>query len=136
MRPPGPASERAGRFDHVPSGEPRLLEGARLFNAGEFFESHEAWESLWHEVVGKERALLQGLIQLAAAYHHLARGNARGARYLHGRARARLSPWLPEHAGVDLRGLLKQAAQHFAEPLRPHPLAPPRIEIRPDKRGF
>jgi hypothetical protein len=46
--------------------------GARLFDAGEFFEAHEAWEQRWRVATDKaERDFLQGLIQVAAAFHKL-----------------------------------------------------------------
>ncbi len=106
---------RTRRFDRVPPAEPRLLEGARFFNLGRFFESHEVWESLWHEVEGKERQLLQGLIQLAAAYHHLSRNNRAGARYLYARGRARLVPWAPRHAGLAIADFLSQVDEDFAK---------------------
>jgi predicted metal-dependent hydrolase len=49
-----------------------FLRGARLFDAGAFFEAHEAWEEHWR-VEGDEtqRRFLQGLIQIAAAFHQL-----------------------------------------------------------------
>jgi hypothetical protein len=43
--------------------------GIRLFNAGYYWEAHEAWETLWH-AEGRKGAiadLLRGLIKLAAA---------------------------------------------------------------------
>ena len=101
------------RFDRIPPDDPRLLEGSRLFNAGEFFASHEVWESLWHEVAGPERELLQGLIQLTAAYHHRTRGNATGARYLYTRGRARLARWAPRHAGIGIAAFLAQIDRDF-----------------------
>jgi predicted metal-dependent hydrolase len=46
--------------------------GSRLFDAGEFFEAHEAWEERWRVATDKvERDFLQGLIQVAAAFHKL-----------------------------------------------------------------
>jgi predicted metal-dependent hydrolase len=44
-------------------------QGRRLFNAGRFFEAHEAWEEAWRAQSGTTRLLLQGLIQIAAGYH-------------------------------------------------------------------
>jgi uncharacterized protein len=46
--------------------------GASLFDRGEFFDAHEAWEARWRvtEDLG-ERRLLQGLIQVTAAFHKL-----------------------------------------------------------------
>jgi hypothetical protein len=45
------------------------LFGIDLFNAGYYWEAHEAWESLWHACgrQGTTAELLQGLIKLAAA---------------------------------------------------------------------
>jgi hypothetical protein len=46
--------------------------GARLFDAGAFFEAHEVWEERWRVATEKaERDFLQGLIQVAAAFHKL-----------------------------------------------------------------
>jgi predicted metal-dependent hydrolase len=46
--------------------------GARLFDAGKFFEAHEAWEERWKTSTDEdERRFLQGLIQVAAAFHKL-----------------------------------------------------------------
>ncbi len=46
--------------------------GARLFDAGAFFEAHEAWEERWRiETDPACRICLQGLIQVAAAFHKL-----------------------------------------------------------------
>jgi len=104
---------RRHRVDQIPTDEPRLLEGARLWNAGAFFEAHEVWESLWHEVAGRERDLLQGLIQLAAAYHHLSRGNEAGARYLYRRGRPRVAAWTPRHAGIAINELLAAVDADF-----------------------
>lgn len=49
-----------------------VSEGARLFDEGRFFEAHEAWEAHWLGEKGEaRRLLLQGLIQIAAAFHKL-----------------------------------------------------------------
>jgi hypothetical protein len=46
--------------------------GARLFDAGAFFAAHEAWEELWRVESDEARGrFLQGLIQIAAAFHKL-----------------------------------------------------------------
>jgi predicted metal-dependent hydrolase len=46
--------------------------GARLFDAGAFFDAHEAWEERWRvETDPGTRRFLQGLIQIAAAFHKL-----------------------------------------------------------------
>ena len=111
------AVRRPPRFDRIPPDDPRWIEGAQLFNAGAFFESHEVWESLWHEVGGPERDVLKGLIQLAAAYHHRSRGNTNGAQRLYVTGRAYLLAWAPRHAGMQLDALLADVDQTFASSL-------------------
>ena len=44
-----------------------LAEGLRLYQEGEFFRAHEAWESVWLESQEPEKMFLQGLIQVTAA---------------------------------------------------------------------
>lgn len=55
----------------APSDETRraFAEGARRFDAGRWFEAHETWEDAWRAESGDVRRLLQGLIQVAAAFH-------------------------------------------------------------------
>jgi Domain of unknown function (DUF309) len=71
-----------------------LTHGAALWNERLFFEVHEVLEAVWQRETGDRRQALQGLIQVAVAYHHLAHGNPRGARTLlrEGRARLAASP--------------------------------------------
>jgi predicted metal-dependent hydrolase len=60
-----------------------LTEGRAAYERGDFLEAHELWEAVWREAEGRERRWLGGLIQLAAARHHLARGRrGRAARLL------------------------------------------------------
>lgn len=46
-----------------------LGRGAVLYDAGLYWESHEAWEQAWLVEEGDARVLLQGLIQVAAGFH-------------------------------------------------------------------
>jgi predicted metal-dependent hydrolase len=62
--------------------EGALAEGLRLYQAGEFFAAHEAWESLWLVAQEPDKMFLQGLIQVTAAFHHLQRHNLLGAARL------------------------------------------------------
>jgi hypothetical protein len=71
-----------------------LERGVALFDAGAYFEAHEAWEEGWRDARGAERALLQGLVQAAAAFHRLSRGSRQGAVTLLGRSVSNL------HAGA------------------------------------
>ncbi|MBI3028289.1 MAG: DUF309 domain-containing protein [Candidatus Rokubacteria bacterium] len=66
--------------------EPALAEAldqaADLFDAGLFFEVHELLEPYWMRGEGPAREALQGLIQVAVGFQHLANGNLEGARML------------------------------------------------------
>jgi predicted metal-dependent hydrolase len=67
----GSGERRAKSAPHGPSHE-AYVRGARLFDAGAFFEAHEAWEERWRvEIDPSVRRFLQGLIQIAAAFHKL-----------------------------------------------------------------
>ena len=47
--------------------------GISLFNAGQFWESHEAWEQIWRRHTASCRIFFQGLIQLSAADYQINR---------------------------------------------------------------
>jgi hypothetical protein len=59
-----------------------LAAAATLFDAGLYFEVHEVLEPHWVRAEGAERDALQGLIQIAVGFQHLANGNLAGARAL------------------------------------------------------
>jgi hypothetical protein len=118
-----------------------LAAGLEAYAAGDFFEAHERLEPAWMGTdVPAERALLQGVIKVAAAYVHGVRGNLAGiATNLTG-ARARLveaeedrvaaelpEPWLDVPAliaAIDAR--LVDLATHPEGPT----LGPPELPRR------
>ena len=59
-----------------------LQNGVVLFNAGRFFDAHEVLEDVWREAPRQSplRRHLQGMVQLAVAFHHQSKGNQVGAR--------------------------------------------------------
>lgn len=65
-----------------PPLEVLLDEAAALFAAGLYFEVHELLEPAWMRADGCTRLRLQGLIQVAVGFQHLANGNRDGARSL------------------------------------------------------
>jgi len=67
-----------------------LAVAAAFFDAGLFFEVHELLEPHWFRAQGAERERLQGLIQVAVGFQHLANGNLRGAALLLHEGGARL----------------------------------------------
>jgi uncharacterized protein len=71
---------------------PGLEEGLALYRAGFFWEAHEAWEPLWLAAApnSRERAFLQGLIQLANGWLKLRMGRAPAAGRIAALAREHL----------------------------------------------
>ena len=51
-----------------------LASGAELFNRGQYWEAHEAWEELWLELDDQEKLFVQGLIQGATKYNEFVGG--------------------------------------------------------------
>jgi predicted metal-dependent hydrolase len=90
--------------------------GIALFNARKFFEAHEAWEELWLIEPEPEKTFLQGLIQLAAAFHHHGRGNPRGAQSLLAAGLAKLRRFPDDHRGLALAALRADAERWAGKP--------------------
>jgi len=100
-----------------------------LFNAGQYWESHEAWEKIWKRHSEPWRYCVQGLIQAAAAHHQLRRGIRHGVIKHTLNALLKLEAAPPDFANLALeefraylRRLLAavEALQSFVEP--PHQL--------------
>lgn len=89
-----------------------LVAGIALFNAHQFWHAHEAWEVPWLEASGDLRQFLQGLIQLAAAYHHVQRGTYRGGVRLFDAALRRLAAFPDGYRGVDRAEAVARAVVH------------------------
>ncbi len=82
-----------------------------LFNNAEFFEAHETWEDVWRAAGPPEKQFLQGLIQVAVAFHHYSKGNLAGARSLLARGHKNLSGYPDDFGGIQLGELMKSVAQ-------------------------
>jgi predicted metal-dependent hydrolase len=88
-----------------------LAKGIAEFNAWRFYDCHETLEDVWREVGGKgDDATLadfyQGIIKVAAGFHHVLRNNHKGAVNLLSDAFRLLDPFQPSCLGVDVRRLL------------------------------
>ena len=106
--------------------------GLASYDRGDFFEAHEELEPAW---MGSddpiERALLQGLIKVAAAYVHHVRGNPAGIRTNLAGARRLLAEAAEEAtggashnvAGIDLDALIADVDARLDD-LATHPEAP------------
>lgn len=89
-----------------------FTEGVRRFNALRFWDAHESWEELWLEAESELDQFLQGLIQLAAAYHHVQRGTLPGGVRLFDAALRRLAEFPIVHCGVDRGAAVEAATGH------------------------
>jgi predicted metal-dependent hydrolase len=85
-----------------------LRKGIILFNHRLFFEVHEVLETQWLQATDPEKQFLQGLIQLAVAFHHLENHNPRGARSLLQDGIAKLLPYRPAFLGVELQEVIQE----------------------------
>ena len=106
---------------------------AALWDERLFFEVHEVLEAVWKTAQGPERQALQGVIQVAVAFHHLAHANVRGARSLLVEGRGRLASVPPATLpAVDVVGFLAATAPWEAALARGDAPAdaPPRLAVR------
>src|SRR5437763_3994705 len=85
--------------------------GIELFNARRFFDAHEVWEEIWLHSSEPEKTYLQGIIQIAAAFHHYLRGNLKGTRSLLRAGLGRLEPCSNVFRGFALHALRDAAAE-------------------------
>ena len=93
-----------------------LARGIEEFNTWRFYDCHETLEDVWREVGSKgDDATLadfyQGIIKVAAGFHHLLRDNHKGAVNLLSDAFRLLDPFQPSCLGVDV--------QRFLDDVRP-----------------
>jgi uncharacterized protein len=97
--------------DAMPATDERdpFERGIAYFNAREFFKAHEAWEELWLHAPAAEKPFLQGIIQIAAGFHHFARGNPRGASSLLAAGIRKISHYPGAHRGIDVARLQREA---------------------------
>jgi uncharacterized protein len=98
-----------------PPYDPRYLAGVVLFNRGDFFEAHEAWEELWMDTHTPERQFYQGLIQAAVGLCHFCNGNVRGAAKLYRSSRDYMRRYGTPFLGLDQDAFWGQMEKCFAE---------------------
>jgi len=94
---------------------PHAKEGLRLFNAGEYFEAHEALELAWREETGQVRRLYQGILKTAVTYLRIQRGNYVGAVKVYDRSMKWLRMWPDICCGVNVGKLRADLDQVIAE---------------------
>ena len=103
--------------------------GIDEFNNKEFFACHETLEKIWLKHKGIHRDLLQGLIQLAVAYHHLLRGNEKGALKLMSRALARIKKYPSPSLRIELSDLSTSIESNIEQMSNHAQVAIPRVRL-------
>jgi predicted metal-dependent hydrolase len=89
----------------------RITTGMELFATARYFDAHEAWEEVWRSTTPEPRDLFQGLVQAAAAFHHLrVRRRPDVARRVLAKACRRLASVADDAAGVDVAALRRELA--------------------------
>jgi predicted metal-dependent hydrolase len=111
----------------------QYLEGLRLFNAEDFFESHEVLEELWSETQDERKKFYQGLIQAAVALLHFGNGNLGGAKKVYLTSRRYLEAYRPEYEGLDVARFLESLQFCFQELVDDQQTYPAGIELRDDR---
>jgi len=114
-----------------PAERRRLLaRGVDLFNAGFFYDCHEAFEEVWRSTAPEPRDLWQGLIQVAVGLHHAVdRGRPGPARRVLARGRRRLAALPSPCHGLDVAALLTATEEWDAWLAAPEGEPPPRPRI-------
>jgi uncharacterized protein len=79
--------------------------GLESFNSAHFYDAHEHWEEVWLETPNPEKIFLQGLIQVAAAFHHYSRANCLGTRNLLHAGLVKLDCFSEIHRGLEIEPL-------------------------------
>lgn len=120
-----------------PNHDQDLNRGLDLFNRAQFFDAHEVLEDIWRALprTSARKKHLQGLVQLAVAFHHESRGNLRGARSVLDRALRNLTGAESSFPALDLARVRADMAawqKHLAGD--GHRPAPPQIAVRDPTR--
>ncbi len=96
-----------------------VIHGVRLYNAGEFHESHDCFEAEWYNYGGgtEESAFLHGMVQVTAgAYKHHDFGNDEGMRSLFATALEYLDGVPDDYYGVNVDDVRTTLSAAMAQP--------------------
>jgi uncharacterized protein len=85
--------------------------GISLFNDAQFFAAHEELEDVWRAAPPENKKFLQGVVQIAVAFHHYSTGNRIGMRSVLERAIKNLSEPSGSFGQIELRSLLTSLGQ-------------------------
>ena len=106
-----------------------LKRGIDLFNHGEFFEAHEVLEDVWRGAPADKKKFLQGVVQVAVAFHHHSTGNRIGMRSVLERACRNMTGYPEGFCGIQCQSLLRTLSPWLEALDRQSPEPPlPRIQ--------
>jgi predicted metal-dependent hydrolase len=104
--------------------------GLEAFNSAHFYDAHEHWEEVWLETPNPDKMFLQGLIQIAAAFHHYSRANLLGTRKLLRSGLLKLDRFPEIHGDLEIEEL-REAIREWLDALEAGEILetrqPPRI---------
>ncbi|MBI4412200.1 MAG: DUF309 domain-containing protein [Deltaproteobacteria bacterium] len=106
-------------FSPLQTDKDIFQKGIQLFNDGEFFECHEVFEKIWLNDLSKDRLFHQGLIQVAAGFHHARKGRIGPAGKMIQKALEKLASYPEVHGGIRLAHLRREVREW--KPGRPFP---------------
>ena len=99
LEPTVPSEARAG-----------LRAGATLFDQGRYWDAHEAWEDVWQVEPRPIRSFYQGLIQIAAGFHHwTVKHRPAGVQRNVSRGVEKLGWYAPGYLDVDVDSMIADA---------------------------
>jgi uncharacterized protein len=107
MMPYSPVQMTQGPKTGMDSHEKDRLyqKGLEAFNSAHFYDAHEHWEEVWLETPNPDKMFLQGLIQIAAGFHHYSRTNLMGTRNLLQAGLLKLDCFPEVHGGLEIEAL-------------------------------
>ena len=88
--------------------EAAFKRGLSAIRAGRYFEAHEELEEAWRAAATAERDFFQGLVHFAVAWYQAGRGRPVATGRQLEKAARRLTPFAPQHRGVDVDDVLAQ----------------------------
>lgn len=99
--------------------------GLAAYNAGQFYDAHEHWETCWRAGITppKDRDFYKGLIHATVAYFQISQGNVAAAQKKYRSAMSFLMKYSPAFHGVDVMRFMDEFAASF-EPVLAHGKVP------------
>lgn len=109
-----PIAEYEQVVDRQMAKEEAISRAIRLFNDEKYWGAHESLEQVWKKSSGNEKALLNGIILIAAAFVHDEKGEHDVCLSILSRAAAKLAVSSGQYYGIDI-DLIKSQVQNILQ---------------------